>query len=166
MPCHAGDIESNFEELQVQIKVAQNTALSGIDKWTTDIGGYQKGNPTTPYFRELIVRWFQFGACACACVCVRTKHRCTTNAALFQPKCANRLAFVHPTTNNSVQPKCAIRLAFVYPTTNNSVHTYARTCGTALVTLLLTFSRRLLPALPAPRRPGGAEASSKRMRCH
>ena len=147
MPCHAGDIESNFEELQVQIKVAQNTALSGIDKWTTDIGGYQKGNPTTPYFRELIVRWFQFGACACACVCVRTKHRCTTNAALFQPKCANRLAFV-------------------YPTTNNSVHTYARTCGTALVTLLLTFSRRLLPALPAPRRPGGAEASSKRMRCH
>lgn len=58
----SGDIESRFEELQVQIKVAQNTAMSGIDKWTTDIGGYKNGDPTSPYFRELVVRWFQFGA--------------------------------------------------------------------------------------------------------
>ena len=38
-----------------------NVQLSGIAWWTTDIGGYAGGNPSTPYFRELIVRWFQFG---------------------------------------------------------------------------------------------------------
>ena len=58
----SGDIESSFQELTVQIRVAQNTAMSGIDKWTTDIGGYKGADPTQPYFRELIVRWFQFGA--------------------------------------------------------------------------------------------------------
>ena len=30
--------------------------------WTTDIGGYNSGNITDPVFRELIVRWFQWGA--------------------------------------------------------------------------------------------------------
>ena len=36
--------------------------LSGIAWWTTDIGGYSGGNPADPTFRELIVRWFQYGA--------------------------------------------------------------------------------------------------------
>ena len=36
--------------------------LSGIPWWTHDIGGFRGGNPTDPAFRELIVRWFQFGA--------------------------------------------------------------------------------------------------------
>ena len=35
--------------------------MSGIPLWTTDIGGYSGGNPDTPEFQELIVRWFQFG---------------------------------------------------------------------------------------------------------
>ncbi len=35
--------------------------ISGIPWWTTDIGGFQGGDPTTPYFRELVVRWFQYG---------------------------------------------------------------------------------------------------------
>jgi alpha-D-xyloside xylohydrolase len=37
-------------------------ALSGIPWWTTDIGGFHGGNPESPEFRELIVRWFQYGA--------------------------------------------------------------------------------------------------------
>jgi alpha-D-xyloside xylohydrolase len=37
-------------------------ALSGIPWWTTDIGGFHGGDPESPYFRELIVRWFQYGA--------------------------------------------------------------------------------------------------------
>ena len=57
----SGDIFSKFSELAVQIKVAQGVALSGVDKWTTDIGGYKGGNPEDPTWRELIVRWFQFG---------------------------------------------------------------------------------------------------------
>jgi alpha-D-xyloside xylohydrolase len=38
-----------------------NIGLSGIPWWTTDIGGFYSGNIDTPYFRELIVRWFQYG---------------------------------------------------------------------------------------------------------
>ena len=36
--------------------------MSGIYWWTTDIGGFRNGDPTTPGFKDLIVRWFQFGA--------------------------------------------------------------------------------------------------------
>ena len=58
----SGDIESTFESLQVQVRAGLNIAMSGIPWWTTDIGGFLWGDPRTGYFRELIVRWFQFGA--------------------------------------------------------------------------------------------------------
>jgi len=35
--------------------------LSGIPWWTTDIGGFKNGDINSPSFRELVVRWFQFG---------------------------------------------------------------------------------------------------------
>jgi alpha-D-xyloside xylohydrolase len=35
--------------------------MSGIPWWTTDIGGFHGGDPEDPEFRELLVRWFQFG---------------------------------------------------------------------------------------------------------
>ena len=57
----SGDIESTFDELATQVQVAQHVAMSGIYWWTTDIGGFRNGDPTSPVFRELIVRWFQFG---------------------------------------------------------------------------------------------------------
>jgi alpha-D-xyloside xylohydrolase len=57
-----GDIFSTFEALQAQVRAGLNMALSGIPWWTTDIGGFYGGDPDSPYFRELIVRWFQFGA--------------------------------------------------------------------------------------------------------
>merc|ERR1712008_140523 len=58
----SGDIESSFDELATQVEVAQHVAMSGIYLWTTDIGGFRGGNTNDPVFRELIVRWFQFGA--------------------------------------------------------------------------------------------------------
>jgi alpha-D-xyloside xylohydrolase len=58
----SGDIESTFDELATQVQVAQHVAMSGIYLWTTDIGGFREGNTEDPVFRELIVRWFQFGA--------------------------------------------------------------------------------------------------------
>jgi alpha-D-xyloside xylohydrolase len=57
----SGDIASTFEALQAQVRAGMNIGLSGIPWWTTDIGGFHGGDPESSYFRELIVRWFQFG---------------------------------------------------------------------------------------------------------
>jgi alpha-D-xyloside xylohydrolase len=57
----SGDISSTFEALQAQVRSGLNMALSGIPWWTTDIGGFHGGDPASPAFRELIVRWFQYG---------------------------------------------------------------------------------------------------------
>jgi len=57
----SGDIDSTFEDLRRQIPAGLNIGLSGIPWWTTDIGGFSKGDINSPSFRELIVRWFQFG---------------------------------------------------------------------------------------------------------
>jgi len=58
----SGDIFSTFESLRVQVRAGLNIGLSGIPWWTTDIGGFLNGKPEDPTFRELIVRWFQYGA--------------------------------------------------------------------------------------------------------
>ncbi len=57
----SGDIRSDFETLRLQIKAGLNVSFSGMPWWTTDIGGFHGGNIESEYFRELIVRWFQFG---------------------------------------------------------------------------------------------------------
>lgn len=57
----SGDISSTFETLQSQVRAGLNMAMSGIPWWTTDIGGFFGGQVDSPYFRELIVRWFQYG---------------------------------------------------------------------------------------------------------
>ena len=57
----SGDIASTFEALQTQVRAGLNVAMSGIPWWTTDIGGFHDGDIRTDYFKELIVRWFQFG---------------------------------------------------------------------------------------------------------
>jgi alpha-D-xyloside xylohydrolase len=57
----SGDIHSTFEDLQQQVRAGLNIGLSGIPWWTTDIGGFFGGEIDTPYFKELIVRWFQYG---------------------------------------------------------------------------------------------------------
>jgi alpha-D-xyloside xylohydrolase len=58
----SGDIQSTFPALRAQVKAGLNIGLSGIPWWNSDIGGFRGGDPESPYFRELIVRWFQFGA--------------------------------------------------------------------------------------------------------
>ena len=35
-------------------------AMAGIPWWTTDIGGFDSGDPTDPVCRELTVRWFEY----------------------------------------------------------------------------------------------------------
>jgi alpha-D-xyloside xylohydrolase len=58
----SGDINSDFESLKRQIPAGLNFMLSGIPYWTTDIGGFTSGNTNDPAYRELFVRWFQYGA--------------------------------------------------------------------------------------------------------
>lgn len=57
----SGDIPSTFENLSAQVKSGLNMAMCGIVWWTTDIGGFYGGDIKSDYFRELIVRWFQYG---------------------------------------------------------------------------------------------------------
>ena len=57
----SGDIPSTFETLRTQVKAGLNIAMSGIPWWNTDIGGFHGGDPEDPEFKELLVRWFQFG---------------------------------------------------------------------------------------------------------
>jgi alpha-D-xyloside xylohydrolase len=58
----SGDIPADFGALRAQVRAGLNAAISGLPWWTTDIGGFHGGDPDDPEFRELIVRWFQYGA--------------------------------------------------------------------------------------------------------
>jgi alpha-D-xyloside xylohydrolase len=58
----SGDVDSSFEALQAQVPAGLNIGLSGIPWWTSDIGGFLGGDIRSDSFRELVVRWFQFGA--------------------------------------------------------------------------------------------------------
>lgn len=57
----SGDIPSTFESLRAQVKAGLNMAMCGIPWWNTDIGGFYGGDTRSDEFRELIVRWFQYG---------------------------------------------------------------------------------------------------------
>jgi alpha-D-xyloside xylohydrolase len=59
----SGDVLSDWLTFRRQIPAGLNYAISGMPYWTTDIGGFiSGGNLNDAKFRELFVRWFQFGA--------------------------------------------------------------------------------------------------------
>lgn len=58
----SGDIPSSFDSLRNQIAAGLNMGLAGIPWWTTDIGGFHGGDSRDPAFRELLIRWFEYGA--------------------------------------------------------------------------------------------------------
>jgi alpha-D-xyloside xylohydrolase len=58
----SGDIDCTFETLRRQLAAGLNMGIAGIPWWTTDIGGFEGGNPDEPLYRELLIRWFQWGA--------------------------------------------------------------------------------------------------------
>lgn len=57
----SGDVYSSFEDFRKQICAGLHMGLCGIPWWTTDIGGFHGGNPQDESFRQLLVRWFQYG---------------------------------------------------------------------------------------------------------
>ena len=60
----SGDIMSRWEDFRRQICAGLSMGIAGIPWWTTDIGGFHDGWPEKPEFRELFIRWFQWG-CYC-----------------------------------------------------------------------------------------------------
>jgi alpha-D-xyloside xylohydrolase len=57
----SGDTLSSWESLGEQVRAGLNMMLSGIPWWNSDIGGFVGGDINDEGFRELLVRWFQFG---------------------------------------------------------------------------------------------------------
>ncbi|KAK3303658.1 glycoside hydrolase family 31 protein [Chaetomium strumarium] len=58
----SGDIASSWSSLRNQLAAGLHMGLAGLPWWTTDIGGFHGGDPRDEGFRELFVRWFQWGA--------------------------------------------------------------------------------------------------------
>jgi alpha-D-xyloside xylohydrolase len=60
----SGDITGDWESFRRQIPAGLNFGMSGFPYWTTDVGGFFRpaDQYTSPEYRELLVRWFQFGA--------------------------------------------------------------------------------------------------------
>ena len=60
----SGDIMSRWEDFRRQVCAGLSMGIAGIPWWTTDIGGFHGGYPEQEEFRELLIRWFQWG-CYC-----------------------------------------------------------------------------------------------------
>ncbi|TPX13536.1 uncharacterized protein E0L32_006007 [Thyridium curvatum] len=58
----SGDIASSWGSFRNQLAAGLNMGMAGLAWFTTDIGGFHGGLPEDPAFRELLVRWFQWGA--------------------------------------------------------------------------------------------------------
>ena len=66
----SGDIAARWHDMSAQIRCGLNFSMSGIPFWTMDIGGFSvetrysnnPGKADVEEWRELMTRWFQFGA--------------------------------------------------------------------------------------------------------
>jgi len=86
----SSDIQSSFEQLTSMVPQGVHASLSGVPWWSTDVGGYGcnfKPPSDSPYMKELIVRWYQFGL---FCPIFRT-HGCRPESAheADVPPCVN-----------------------------------------------------------------------------
>ncbi|HET8655384.1 MAG TPA: TIM-barrel domain-containing protein [Longimicrobiaceae bacterium] len=61
----SGDVNGTWDSYRRQIVAGLDYALTGMPYWTTDIGGFfrpGRSQYTDPAYRELLIRWFQWGA--------------------------------------------------------------------------------------------------------
>ena len=58
----SGDVQSTFLTFRRQVVAGLNMGMAGIPWWNADIGGFFNGDVRDPYFHELLMRWFAFGA--------------------------------------------------------------------------------------------------------
>lgn len=66
----SGDVQSSWDMLRRQVTARLNFSLTGMPHWNSDLGGFFAGSyntkgpdsaPENPMYRELYVRWMQFG---------------------------------------------------------------------------------------------------------
>ena len=65
----SGDVAARWDDLRDQISAGTNLSVAGVPNWTHDIGGFSVESRYTyqlpehlPEWRELYLRWFQYGA--------------------------------------------------------------------------------------------------------
>jgi alpha-D-xyloside xylohydrolase len=58
----SGDTLTTFQAFKRQIPAGLDYSMTGLPYWTSDIGGFVGGNTDDPAYRELFVRWFEYGA--------------------------------------------------------------------------------------------------------
>ena len=63
----SGDVWSDWDWFRAQLPAGLNAAMAGIGWWTTDIGGFYDGHGGSEEFRDLLVRWFEFGVFSPIC---------------------------------------------------------------------------------------------------
>lgn len=56
-----GDVPSDWRALRQSVVSGLSMAVCGVPWWNSDIGGFHQGDTQSESFRELLVRWFQFG---------------------------------------------------------------------------------------------------------
>ncbi len=57
----SGDVCSTFRAMRENLQAGINMGLSGIAWWISDIGGFIGGDVKSDSFKELLVRWFEWG---------------------------------------------------------------------------------------------------------
>jgi len=60
----SGDIQSTWKSMREQVCVGLSMGMAGVPWWTMDIGGFHGGVTLNEDFRELLIRWFQWGTFA------------------------------------------------------------------------------------------------------
>lgn len=63
----SGDVWSDWTWFRAQIPAGLHAGMAGLGWWTTDIGGFYDGHGGSDAFRELLVRWFEFGVFSPIC---------------------------------------------------------------------------------------------------
>lgn len=58
----SGDVHSSFRSMREQLSAGLSMGIAGIAWWDCDLGGFLGGDPQDPAFRELLARWFAWGA--------------------------------------------------------------------------------------------------------
>ena len=56
----SGDVNSTFESLKDQVIAGIEMGIAGIPWWNSDVGGFMTQDCFSDFFKELLVRWFEY----------------------------------------------------------------------------------------------------------